>query len=125
MTVTIEFVGFDKIAASLGEAKNLVMTEVIPYALQYAINIAQQEAKQVCPVRTGFLRDSIHIENTGPTEVKLVASAPYAGYVEFGTSRMTGRHFMQSGFMTAYPAFQQAVSMRISEMFGFTGRHFA
>lgn len=121
----MQFVGFDKIAAAFGEAKALVQSQVIPYALQYAINIAQQEAKQVCPVRTGFLRSSIHIESTGPTEVHLVASAPYASFVEYGTSRMVGRHYMASGFQIAQPAFTQAIATGLGQVFGFTGRHFA
>lgn len=123
--ITMEFVGFEKIAAAFGEAKNLIQSEVIPYALRYAINLAQQEAKQVCPVRTGFLRDSIHIESTGPTQVSLVASAPYASFVEYGTSRMVGRHFMASGFQVAQPAFIQAITTGLGQIFGFTGRHFA
>jgi len=48
-----------------------------------------QEAQSICPVRTGALRDSIKPEepdDSGKTVVgAVVASAPYAGYVEYGT----------------------------------------
>ncbi len=48
-----------------------------------------QEAKDLCPVDTGFLRDSIAAsepDETGKTVVgAVVASAPYSSFVEFGT----------------------------------------
>ena len=61
------------IAASVAEAQGLIV----------------EEAQRLCPVRTGALRDSIHAEDTqetGKTVVgNVVADAPYAAYVEFGT----------------------------------------
>lgn len=49
-------------------------------------------ARQRAPVRTGELRDSIHKEGGG-SAATVVASAPYAKYVEYGTSRMSARPF--------------------------------
>src|SRR5262245_30818953 len=57
------------------------------------------EAKSLAPARTGFLRDSIHaeeMEEPGKTLVApVVADAPYAVYVEFGTSRMAAQPFLR------------------------------
>ena len=39
-------------------------------------------AKELAPVRTGRLRDSIKADKTNLAQIKVVASAPYAGYVE-------------------------------------------
>lgn len=51
----------------------------------YIVDLAQQ----LCPVDTGALRGSIRLEPTAPAPVMTVkaggASAPYAGFVEYGT----------------------------------------
>lgn len=54
-------------------------------ALGIMIVNAGSIARQLCPVRTGFLRDSIFALSTGLLEWALGASAWYAEYVEFGT----------------------------------------
>jgi HK97 gp10 family phage protein len=54
------------------------------------------DARKFCPVRTGFLRSTIALDQ--PTGAKwvfyLLARAPYAIYVEYGTRRMHPRLFM-------------------------------
>ena len=52
--------------------------------------LIRDTAKELCPVRTGELRDSIDmtVEDTGKTVRAVVeASAAHADYVEFGTGR--------------------------------------
>jgi len=51
-------------------------------------------AKSLVPVRTGFLRDSMHHLVTG-FNLDFLADAQYALYVEMGTYRMTPRPFMR------------------------------
>jgi HK97 gp10 family phage protein len=61
-------------------------------------NVAQQivgEAVPLAPVRTGFLQSSIDIHGEGTGYVEVGASAEYAGFVEFGTSRMVARPFLR------------------------------
>lgn len=62
-------------------------------ALQQLSDETVADAQGRCPVRTGFLRSSISGTVTGPRLV-LVAAAPYAAMVEYGTRRMPGRAFM-------------------------------
>jgi HK97 gp10 family phage protein len=67
-----------------------------------AIRIAER-ARDFAPVRTGRLLLSIHTTGVGTLEepdeaftpVGIVADAPYAGYVEGGTSKMAAQPFMQ------------------------------
>lgn len=131
MPVTAEWTGLVEMVAAFNEAKATVTSEIIPYVLTYAIQLAEQEAKQVVPVRTGFLRASIQVESgigsqgIGGSAMVLRATAGYAGFVERGTSRMAGRFYMQSAFMTALPAMTTALSSRIGEAFAYSGRHFA
>lgn len=45
-------------------------------------------------LRTGLLRESYKAQVTSPTVWKVYNTAPYAGYVEFGTRNMTGQHHL-------------------------------
>jgi HK97 gp10 family phage protein len=52
-------------------------------------------ARQLCPVDTGFLRRSIHVEPDSPAlRISVIASAPYAAYVEYGTPHSPAQPFM-------------------------------
>ncbi len=54
-------------------------------------------ARSLVPVRTGQLRDSIGAVSTGKggLEWALIASTPYALYVELGTSRQPAQPYMR------------------------------
>jgi HK97 gp10 family phage protein len=85
-------------------AKDLARTmrEVWPDALQQGIEDALQmvaermldTADRLVPVRTGYLRSTIALEANAKWIFRLVARTPYAGFVEWGTSRMEARLFM-------------------------------
>jgi hypothetical protein len=46
-------------------------------------------ATSLCPVDTGYLLSSINAEIVGTNAIHVEATAPYAQYVEYGTSRMS------------------------------------
>lgn len=52
-----------------------------------------QAAKEECPVRTGELRNSGHIEMSG-TAANVIFDAPHAVFVHYGTSRMPANPFL-------------------------------
>lgn len=58
-------------------------------------------AKRIVPVDTGYLRSSIGFTKTGEAARSgaviqgVEATAPYAGFVEFGTSRMAAQPFLR------------------------------
>lgn len=59
-----------------------------------------KEAKRLVPVDTGRLRDSITADTQGEASRTvatgdIVADAPYAGFVEFGTVRMAPQPYMR------------------------------
>jgi HK97 gp10 family phage protein len=68
----------DQINAGLEEAGN----EIVIYA------------QQIVPVRTGRLRDSITYTVADGT-LTIMATAPYAKYVEFGTRRMQAEPYIR------------------------------
>ena len=51
------------------------------------------DARARAPVRTGQLRASISRAGSG-AEARVVARAPHAGYVEYGTARMPARPYL-------------------------------
>ena len=75
--------------------------------VQQAVNEAaatcDAEAKRVCPVDTGNLRSSIHIE-TGEGEATVGTNVESGVYVEFGTYKMKAQPFMQPGAVAAEQA---------------------
>lgn len=69
-------------------------------ALQTLSEETVKDAQQRAPVRTGFLRDNISGQVTGPNLV-VTSAAPYSIFVEAGTRRMAARPFLT-------PAVEQA-----------------
>lgn len=57
--------------------------------------ILRDEAKRRAPVRTGFLRSKITAKKAGKNGADIISAAPYAAYVEFGTSKMAARSHMR------------------------------
>lgn len=51
-------------------------------------------AKQLCPVDTGKLRESIAVMQEGDLKFKVVAGTDYAAYVEFGTSNQSPQPYL-------------------------------
>lgn len=66
-------------------------TPLVQAQLRYLTEEAADAARSIAPYRTGEYHDSIHVEESEgqsdvPGTVVLVADAPHAVYVEFGTS---------------------------------------
>lgn len=64
-------------------------------ALQAGGYMVETGAKRRAPVRTGFLRSSIRAQEANEREVRVVAGAEYAKFVEFGTSRQAPRPYLR------------------------------
>jgi HK97 gp10 family phage protein len=69
-------------------------------------------AKQLCPVDTGFLRNSINTTygaGGGEFAAEVKAGASYAMYVEYGTSRAAPQPFMGPALNAHTDEFEQAM----------------
>ena len=64
-------------------------------ALDFEVEAMQTRAQQLAPRRTGYLASSIVAVRVGEWAFKLMALAPYAVYVEFGTRFMQARRFLR------------------------------
>ncbi len=77
-------------------------TAEINAAVKELGRIAYEEARTVCPVRTGRLKRSItntdHAERAGgQLSVKIWTDVPYAASVELGHGNRKPRHYLGSG----------------------------
>lgn len=85
-TIEIVYDKFPKLAAALPEAVREIVQETI-----LAI---ETQAKIKTPIDTGALRASIQSEMTGETSGQVATNIEYSVYVNYGTSRMAARPFM-------------------------------
>jgi HK97 gp10 family phage protein len=76
------------------------LCEQYPEAVgQAMMNVAQNilaTANTLVPVRTGYLKSTIEIEQPNSFQIKVKATAPYAYYVEFGTKKMSAWLFLNN-----------------------------
>lgn len=68
------------------------------------------DAKTRAPVRTGFLRSSIAVQQESPLSVVVGATANYSRFVEEGTSRMAARPYMRPAVEREIPVLKAAIN---------------
>ena len=78
-----------------------------------------EEFQNECPVRTGNLRDSRSVE-IGEMSSSIHNSAEYAGYVIYGTSRMSPNNYPQRAWNTivSQGIIKQILSKKLEENLG-------
>lgn len=99
----------DALADDLLQAAAAVIAEtpdIIGYYAGRTANLARASA----PVRTGELRGGISVQVAGSGQsAAIFATAPYAPYVEHGTSKMPPQPFMAPALDQVEPEFIAAV----------------
>jgi hypothetical protein len=74
------------------------LEEVVVDNMEDIVEEGTEMARDLAPVRTGYLRSLIGYDHTGETEFQLWCMAPYAIYQELGTSRIEAELFMTSAW---------------------------
>lgn len=74
-----------------------------------AINTVQ-ESKRIVAVKTGFLKNSIFVREHDFNKFEIVASAPYAGYVEYGTSKMRAQPYLRPALMKYADSYEKDIA---------------
>ncbi len=100
-TLTTRLEGVERLTANLRLWQVTRRRAVADVVTEYAALIAR-DAKARAPVDTGALRASIEARTRGvllTLAAEVVAGAPYAIFVEHGTSRMSAQPFL-------FPAFE-------------------
>jgi HK97 gp10 family phage protein len=114
-SVSVTFNRFPEIAAALPEKTKVVVAKT-------ARDI-EADAKNVVPVDTGNLKNSIDVEfeNDGLTAI-VAPHTEYAVLVEFGTRRMSAQPFMTPAAERNRPAFIAAMKQMLKEVTEREGR---
>ena len=83
------------------------------------MNVAQDilaTANTLVPVRTGYLKSTLAVEQTSNFQLKVKATAPYAYYVEFGTRRMSARLFLTNSVSQHLNEFAPEIERQIRDL---------
>jgi HK97 gp10 family phage protein len=73
-------------------------------------------ANTLVPVRTGYLKSTLAIEQPSNFQLKVKATAPYAYYVEFGTRKMSARLFLTNSVNQHLPEFAPEIEQQIKDL---------
>lgn len=94
------------------------MTQGIQDGLEEVGVEMEATARQIVPVRTGFLRSTIY-HNVDPTNLSLEigADADYAFFVEMGTRRMSAEPFIRPSFDAHQDQLLQALVLGVMSAF--------
>lgn len=101
----IDVTDLDRYVLQLEQAAGGIDKEARGVAVKWA-NVGAGIAKSLVPVDTGRLKDSIEVSTTRGV-ARMVASAPYAGFVEFGTVRMAPQPYMRPAVAAIRGRFQR------------------
>jgi HK97 gp10 family phage protein len=74
------------LAADLADASGQGIDRAAAEVIRAAATGIMNQARQFAPVKSGKLRDSIHVTFTGPTQAAIGPAVPYGPYQEFGTA---------------------------------------
>ena len=83
------------------------------------MNVAQNilaTANTLVPVKTGYLKSTLAIEQRSNFQLKVKATAPYAYYVEFGTRKMSARLFLTNSVNQHLHEFGPAIEEQIQNI---------
>jgi len=124
----IEIVGLKELEDKLSNL-DVKLSKALDEALNEIAEKIRDDAKSFVPVDTGALRKSIRIEKKGKLQVSIVAGGggvinprtgrevDYAGYVEFGTSRMNPQPYMQPALEKNRDEILRIVKEKVLEVF--------
>ena len=98
--IKITVQGDEQLQAFFSQAPEALVRAVTKATKDFASQV-KEEAQLIVPVRTGFLRKSIFYRTLGPMQYTIGATASYAGYVEWGTSRMMAQPYLAPAIMYA------------------------
>lgn len=95
---------------------------ILDQHLREGMESAVDIAKDICPVDTGALRESIHLEDREPLSYTLVADprdkygGGYAIYPEFGTSKQVAQPYAMPSILMVLPVIIERVKEELANI---------
>ncbi len=105
--VTCNLEGVEEFKKAVEKLDSAMQRQIHEQLAKWAANV-KDAAKQLAPVRTGYLRSSLYAEIQGWT-AKIGAEASYAGFVEFGTRYMQARPYIYPALQRHLPQLEQII----------------
>jgi len=112
----IKVEGLEQVRDALARAPSTLKTVVQKVAEEEAPKIVER-AKQIVPVRTGALRNSIYYRITGFLGFEVGASMHYAGFVEYGTRYMRARPYLRPALEEKLPDVVDKIGETLEQLF--------
>jgi HK97 gp10 family phage protein len=119
VTVTCEVEGFEEFKAALERFDSGMQRHVHKQLASWAEDV-KTLAKQLVPVRTGYLRSSIHAK-ISEWVAEIGAEATYALLVEFGTGRMRAQPYLYPSIQEHLPRLERIICEAIDAAKGEAG----
>ena len=113
--ISVNLSNFDMLSSCF-----VCLCEQYPEAVKQAMmNVAQDilaTADTLVPVRTGYLKRTLAVEQPSNFHIKIKATAPYAYYVEFGTRKMSPRLFLTNSVNQHLNEFAPEIAQQIQDL---------
>lgn len=108
IAVTTEFKGLAELTAALAEIDSESRKKIIPATLREIAKPVLERAKELVPVRTGALRDSLRLSTGGPKKsgearINVLSRLPYWHQVEFGNVHQAAEPFLRPALIQQAP----------------------
>jgi len=95
-------------SSNYGKVKRRMRGRAAQFVAKAALDI-EAHAKALAPVDTGLLRNSIQAIQVSQLHWRVVVSAEYGVYVEFGTRHMAAQPFLLPAVNAVRPSFLAAM----------------
>jgi len=106
--VVLKITGLDRLKAGLETAPRQLRAVANAVVIQEMSRITER-AREIVPVRTGYLRSTIYKRMAGFLNWEVGASAFYAGFVEFGTRYMSARPYLRPAVEEKMPEVRETL----------------
>ena len=91
------------------------INEIVSYEIDKCCHDIEAEAKHLCPVDTGALKDSITTDNLTDTSGEVFTNMDYCECVEYGTIHMSAQPYMMPAFDHQSKIFEEELENKTSE----------
>lgn len=114
LSIEIEASGFDELQKLFNDTIPQALTDGIRSALEDLRTDIEQRTTQLCPVRTGALKNSINISLTDDDyTIEAVAGMDYASYVDLGTRKMHAQPFFTDPINELFDEFESRLEGKV------------
>jgi HK97 gp10 family phage protein len=105
--ITWQLEGIEELKTAMEKFDSNIQTEIHKQLAMWASNI-EATAKQLVPVRTGYLQSTIHAR-ISDWVADVGAEASYAAFVEFGTRHVQAHPYLRPAIKEHLPELEQTL----------------